>query len=328
MKNAIHVIEHSADIHQLDLQIEKQQQPQPEQDECIVEVHYAGVNPSDVAAVLGYFPLATWPRITGRDFAGVVIDGPGDLVGKAVWGTGGDLGIRRDGSHAAYIRIPLSAVSEKPIDMPLEEAAVIGVPFITAYEGLRRAGFPGKDKWVLIFGINGKVGQAAAQLATLQGAQVIGVERRGSSYAGHSTTAVHLINASEDNIEMKVKELTRGHGADVVYNTVGSPYFETAMTCMAHGAYQIFIADRLKEKVSFQIFQFYRMQYTFVGVDTQELDITQCAKILTKLKPGFENGSLKSFGITPDSIYNLENAKEAYYQTYQGAKEKIVLKIV
>ena len=58
------------------------------------------------------------------------------------------------------------------------EAAGIGVPFVTAIEGFRRAGLPGEGDVVVIMGVNGKVGQAAAQIATWRGARVIGVVRR------------------------------------------------------------------------------------------------------------------------------------------------------
>src|SRR5215207_2558935 len=53
-------------------------------DEVVVEVGAAAVNPSDVKA-------ATFPRTPGRDFAGVVVDGPRDWVGKEVFGSSGDL---------------------------------------------------------------------------------------------------------------------------------------------------------------------------------------------------------------------------------------------
>ena len=49
------------------------------------------------------------------------------------------------------------------------EATGVGVPFITAYEGLQRAGLPKAGDWVLIFGGNGYVGQAATQIATALG---------------------------------------------------------------------------------------------------------------------------------------------------------------
>src|SRR3712207_4501953 len=75
--------------------------PQPQEGEVLVEVHAAAVNRSDVLNARGSFPFTTLPRIPGRDFAGVVVGGLDDLVGREVWGTGGgDLGFLRDGCHA------------------------------------------------------------------------------------------------------------------------------------------------------------------------------------------------------------------------------------
>ena len=58
-----------------------------------------------------------------------------------------------------------------------------------------------------------------------------------------------------------VRELTGGHGADIVFNTVGSPYFEAANKAMAKGATQIFIAT-IERAVPFDIFAFYRGMHT------------------------------------------------------------------
>jgi NADPH2:quinone reductase len=324
---AIKVYSESDHIDALQMHIENIQQPVAGDDECVVKVLYSGVNPSDVAAVLGKFPKAVWPRNTGRDFAGIIVDGPEDTLGKEVWGTGGELGIRVNGSHSAYLVIPVAAISEKPATITMPQAAGIGVPFVTAYEGLRRAGFPKRGQWVLVFGVNGKVGQAATQLATRAGAKVIGVEHRGGHYRGHTSSPVTVINSSKADVAPAVMEITGGHGADIVYNTVGGPCFEAANQAMAHGGTQIFIADRAQHEVPFNIFYFYRHQHNFVGVDTQELDVVSCAGILDELKPGFLDGSLMPFDVKDDHIYPLDRAMEAYRNTFTGSKDKIILKI-
>jgi NADPH:quinone reductase-like Zn-dependent oxidoreductase len=107
---------------------------------AVIEIAAAGVNASDVKAVLGAMPHAIWPRTPGRDYSGVVVDGPADLIGKEVWGSGGELGIRRDGTHARHLVIDASYIRAKPSTLSLQEAGAVGVPFITAYEGLREAG--------------------------------------------------------------------------------------------------------------------------------------------------------------------------------------------
>ena len=122
-------------------------------------------------------PYAVFPRTPGRDYAGVVIDGPAEWIGREVFGSSGDLGIRRDGTHATHLVVEADAVVEKPKGLSWEEAAGIGVPFVTAMEGLRRAGIPKAGETVLVMGVNGKVGQAAVQIASWHGARVIGVVR-------------------------------------------------------------------------------------------------------------------------------------------------------
>ncbi len=55
----------------------------------------------------------TLPRIPGRDFAGTVVKGPAELIGRQVWGTGGDIGFTKDSSHAQFILLPLAALYPK-----------------------------------------------------------------------------------------------------------------------------------------------------------------------------------------------------------------------
>src|SRR5207253_7027367 len=163
--------------------------------EVLIELKAAAVNPSDVKAATGLMPYAIFPRTPGRDYAGVVIDGPEGWIGREVFGSSGDLGIRRDGTHATHLAVEADAVVEKPKGLSWEEAAGIGVPCVTAMEGLRRAGIPKAGETVLVMGVNGKVGQAATQIATWHGARVIGVVRKAEPYEGHSNSQVEVIDA-------------------------------------------------------------------------------------------------------------------------------------
>jgi NADPH2:quinone reductase len=321
---AIRVFEKAASIDTLSLATEMQGKPTAGPAQCVIEVGGAGVNPSDVKATLGAMPHAIWPRTPGRDYAGVVIDGPATLIGKEVWGSGGELGIRRDGTHARYLVLDVAAVREKPTTISLLEAGAVGVPFITAYEGLRRAGLPKRGDVVLVFGANGKVGQATVQLATRAGATVFGVERTAEAYRGHASAPVDMIDASGQDIAAYVRDKTSGHGADIVYNTVGSPYFEQANKAMAVGARQIFIST-IDRAIPFDIFSFYRGQHTYVGIDTLALDSLAGAQILDLLAPGFNDRSLKPFPVMPQNVYSLEHAAEAYRAVLNGSTERVLV---
>ncbi len=82
---AVRVSEPAAEGEHLRLEIEPMASPAIGPDQCLIEVSAAGVNASDVKATLGQMPIAVWPRMPGRDYAGFVREGPGELIGKEVW---------------------------------------------------------------------------------------------------------------------------------------------------------------------------------------------------------------------------------------------------
>jgi NADPH:quinone reductase-like Zn-dependent oxidoreductase len=293
--------------------------------EVLIEIAAAAVNPSDVKAATGLMAYAVFPRTPGRDYAGVVIDGPSGWIGRDVFGSSGDLGIRRDGTHATHLAVEADAVVEKPKNLSWDEAAGIGVPFVTAMEGFRRAGMPNKDETVLVMGVNGKVGQAAVQIASWHGARVIGVVRKNESYVGHANSRVDVIDASATDVATRVRDLTDGKGADIVFNTVGDPYFQAAHQSLALRGRQILIAA-IERIVQFNILEFYRGQHTYVGIDTLGLSSVATGAVLKQLVPGFASGHLKPFPIKPAAIYSLENAKSAFVAVAGSSRDRIILR--
>src|SRR6266704_1636841 len=293
--------------------------------ELLIEVRAAAVNPSDVKAATGLMAYAVFPRTPGRDYAGIVIDGPADTIGREVFGSSGDLGIRRDGTHATHLAVEADAVVGKPTNLSWDEAAGIGVPFVTAMEGFRRAGMPSKSETVLVMGVNGKVGQAAVQIASWHGARVIGVVRKNEPYEGHANCKVDVIDASSTDIAARVRELTDGRGAYIVFNTVGDPYFQAAHKSLALRGCQILIAA-INPIVPFNILEFYRGQHTYAGVDTLALSSTATGTVLRELVPGFASGHLKPFPIRPDAIYPLEDAKAAFLAVAGSSRHRVILR--
>ena len=291
----------------------------------LIEVKAAAVNPSDIKAATGMMPYAVFPRTPGRDYSGVVIDGPQGWIGREVFGSSSDLGIRRDGTHATHLAAEADAVVARPKSLSREEAAGIGVPFVTAMEGLRRAGMPKPGETVLVLGVNGKVGQAAVQIATWHGARVIGVVRKNERYEGHANSAVEMIDASATDVAARVSELTAGTGADIVFNTVGDPYFQAAHKSLALRGRQILIAT-IERTVPFNILEFYRGQHTYVGIDTLGLSSMATGAVLRELVPGFAGGDLKPFPIKASAIYPLEQAKAAFIAVAGSSRDRVILR--
>ncbi|WP_342129835.1 quinone oxidoreductase family protein [Hydrogenophaga sp. OTU3427] len=319
--HALRVLHPAATPADLQPRLQAQDIPTAPEGHAVVEVLAAAVNPSDVKAALGLMPQAVWPRTPGRDFAGRVVAGPAVWLGTEVWGTGGDLGITRDGSHARYLVLPVAALARKPATVPLAAAGTVGVPFITAYEGLRRAGLRGAGQTVVVFGANGKVGQAAIQLAARAGARVLGVERGVASEGGPGPK---VLDGTRADLGEAILAATGGRGADIAYNSVGSPYFAAALQGLAVGGTQVLIST-IERQVPFDILAFYRRNLQLLGVDSLKLGVVDCAAILDTLAPGFADGSLRAFDVDADALVPLAGALEAYQRVISGSSSRVVL---
>ena len=139
------------------------------------------------------------------------------------------------------------------------------------------------------------------------------------------TRNVEVIDASATDVATRVRELTGGKGADIVFNTVGDPYFEAAHKSLALRGRQILIAavDRI---VQFNILEFYRGQHTYVGIDTLGLSSVATGAVLRELGPGFASGHLKPFPIKPSAIYPLEQAKAAFIAVAGSSRDRVILR--
>jgi NADPH:quinone reductase len=295
-----------------DLEVRDMEKPQASAGQVLVQVHSAGINPSDVKNISGAMKQTTLPRTPGRDGAGVVVEGPPGLKGAEVWMTGGGLGFTSDGCQAEYVVLPQDAVRRKPDSLTLEQAGAIGVPFVTAWLSLVRAAAIRPGETVLILGASGAVGSAATQIAKWKGARVIGADRRKPA----QSLADESIDTSAEDLREAVLRLTGGKGADVAFDTVGGPMFEPCLKTLRRGGRQVNITSTGDRRVSFDLIDFYHQELTLHGVDSLKWDLAESGDILDQLKPGFDSGAL----VPPVTrAYPLAQAKEAY-ETVAGGK--------
>jgi NADPH:quinone reductase len=256
--------------------------------EVLIEVRAAGINPSDLGIVAGKFK-SDLPRTPGRDFAGVVVRGNDSWAGKQVWGSGSGFGVIRDGSHAQFVTMPTEGLSEKPAKLSMEEAASIGVPYVTAWESLVRVGNLREGERVLITGSNGAVGAAAIQIAHWRNAFVIGAGK-----ADSCPEADAYINTKRQDLVEEVQKITRKKGVDLVLDTVGATLFEPCLRSLAIGGRQIAIASPANPRVEFNLIDFYHKQTKLFGVDTVKMTGREIATALDQICAGFDSGHLRA----------------------------------
>jgi NADPH2:quinone reductase len=300
------------------LRIEELPIPEPGQGEALVRVKAAAINPSDIGNVAGRFKQTTLPRTPGRDFAGVVVKGK-QHEGEEVWGTGPQLGMVRDGSDAEYVLVPIESLSPKPKSLSMEEAATIGVPYVTAWASVVNTAQIQAGETILIVGAAGAVGQAATQIANWKKARVIGADTRSDPIPG--TEAV--VNTKSEDLRERVLELTAGKGVDAVFDTVGGPMFEPALRSLAFGGRQVAISSAGDPRVSFNLVDFYHNSSRLLGVDSYGLSTQQIAEIFDQLRVGFETEVLKPPSI---EVVPFEKAVDAYSRVAsRQTKVKLVL---
>jgi NADPH:quinone reductase len=274
-----------------DLRIEEVPQPIPAAAEVLVQVKAAAINPSDIKNVQGKMHETTVPRIPGRDFAGLIVKGPDELLGQSVFGSGGNLGFGGDGSHAEYVAVPVTAVIPLPKNLSFEQAAAIGVAYITAWAALVNAARIQPGETALILGTTGAVGSAAARVAHELGARVIGTARRASDIPATGLLPVdEWIDLETTDLATGVRAVTKGGGAEVVFDVVGGAMFEKCLAAVAWRGRQVAISSSSEPRVSFNLVDFYHNESRLLGVDSLKLSFEETADILRQLTPGIEAG--------------------------------------
>ena len=290
--------------------------PVPAAGEVLVEVHASAINPSDVKNVAGVFG-ASLPRVPGRDYAGMVVDGDPRWKGKAVWGSGVAAGVSRDGTHAQYVVIDADALSEKPAHLSMEQAATVGVPYIAAWSALVRAADIAAGETVLITGALGAVGRAATQIAHWRKGKVIGAD-----IVDKPSEADFFVNTKEKDLPTSVRALTRRAGVDIALDLVGGPMFEPCLKSLRIGGRQVALTSVGNRRVEFDLTDFYHNLHRLIGVDTLKLRGPEIAKIMSDVRVGFDEGLLH---VSTPNTWPLSRAVEAYTVVGMGDSSKHVV---
>jgi NADPH:quinone reductase-like Zn-dependent oxidoreductase len=290
---------------------------------AVVRVMAASINPSDVKNVAGAMKQTTLPRIPGRDFAGVVEAGPAEWIGAEVWGTGGDAGYTRDGSHAELIAVPVTSLRRKPEPLSFDHAASVGVNYMAAWMGIEAAGLKAGET-VLLIGAGGGVGAAAAQIARRLGANVIGSDIRAPRPDAPIYAIAEKVIIGAEDLPAEVRAVTDGKGANVVFDLVGGVMFRSAVNSLAHGGRLIEIAATGRREVCFDLIDFYHNENRLFGIDTLKHDLTASAEVLDALTPGFVAGDYRAAPIA--ETFGMDKAQEAYRKVEAGTAGRIVLR--
>ncbi len=305
------------------LEIRDVARPPCADDEVLVQVRAASVNPYDWHGMTGTPFIARmgsgWsqPKTVGL---GVDVSGVVAAVGAQVsdFAVGDEVFGCADGAYAEYVAAKPGELARKPENTSFEDAAAVPVAALTALQGLRDQGKLSPGQHVLVNGASGGVGTYAVQIAKQLGATVTGVCSTANVDLVHSLGADHVVDYKTDDFT------AASSSYDVVLDNIGNRKMSEIKHCLrAEGCYVVVggpkrrllgpLSHMLKAVLSFMFGS--RRAAVFIA-QRQRADLEFFAELMAA-------GTLRS---VVDSAYPLEEARQAMSRLATGrTKGKIIL---
>ena len=214
------------------LTLEEVKSPEPGAGQVLIDVHAAGINFPDVLTVQGKYQFKpSLPFIPGIEVSGVIKKVGKDVKMRKV----GDevISTLQTGAFASEVVTSENSTFLKG-NMSFEQAAGFALTYGTSYYALKQRARLVAGETVLVLGAAGGVGVATIQLAKAMGANVIAAASNDTKLDFAEEAGADLrINYTNENLKERVKELTNGQGADVIYDPVGGDFSEQAFRAIA-----------------------------------------------------------------------------------------------
>lgn len=222
------------------LQVRDVEKPVPKDNEVLIQVRAASVNPLDWHFMRGspyFIRLMSGLRKPKETRLGADVAGKVEAVGKSVkeLKPGDEVFGTCTGAFAEYVCTAEKDLAPKPANRSFEEAAAVPVAALTALQGLRKRGGIKSGQKVLINGASGGVGTFAIQLAKTFGAEVTAVCSTGKMDTARSLGADFVINYTKEDFTKNRKQYDRilaanGHHPTFAYRRALSPEGICVMT--------------------------------------------------------------------------------------------------
>lgn len=309
-------------------------------DEVLVEIHAASINPIDNKVKQGKLKILLkykMPLIMGNDFSGVVVGVGKNVkhfkVGDEVYGRPRKSKI---GTFAEYISIHEDELALKPKNLTFEEAAGIPLVGLTSYQALNDILKLKKGDKVLIQAGSGGIGTFAIQLAKSMGLYVATTTNEQGTKLVKSLGADKVIDYQKENFFDVLKDYNG------VFDTLGNETVLQAFPIVKKGGNIVSITAHpnkrfidtykdvynfnLKQKILFRLtgLKFNRKERKY-GVKYTQLFMSPSRTQLNEIRNLIETNKIRP---VIDKVYPLKEAQQALEYSAKGqAKGKIILKV-
>jgi len=280
------------------LDLEDVEQPVPDDDQVLVRIHAASINPFDAAIAAGYLQgMASVPMTMGTDFSGEVAAVGANVQnfkpGDAVYG----LSVLGSGTFAEYTTVKPSEIAKKPQSVDFVTAAAAPLPSMAAWKSLYELLQVKSGERLLIIGAAGAVGGIATQLAKRDGVFVYGTDI--PQKAEHAIKlGVDQFISSQERFEDIVQNV------DAVLDLVGGEMTERAYNVLRSGGRYVtsLLAETPQEEP------------TRRGIKSMGLAAYPSGEILMKMAELIDAGQVQVF---VNRTFPLEEANTAMLYRYQ-----------
>ncbi|MBT3553452.1 MAG: zinc-binding alcohol dehydrogenase family protein [Rhodospirillaceae bacterium] len=310
--------------HISNLKMEEVAIPVPAQDEVLIKMQYAGVNPADKFLIMGLYPGASEPPYAvGRDGCGTVVEAGRDSKykeGDQVITPSAPVGINREGTLAEYLTLPDDQVYMLPHWWtPMEGAAGTKV-FLTCWQALSNAANLRAEETVIVSGASGGIGLAGLALAKAMGAKTIALSRGTAKLEKLlQLGADHALDIGDPDLIPKIRALG---GADVILDVVGGDFLAKCIE-MANPYGRIGVIGALggiKCEIDPVPIIFKRLQINGMQVSLYEAAESQAA--MNALLKVLEPGKVK---ILIDKVFPFDQVQEAFEHMRGGPMGKVIV---
>ena len=283
-------------------------------EQVLVEVHAASLNPVDWKLRAGYLkdmaPL-TMPATLGGDFAGIVAavgaGTSGFKVGDRVYGYASLLS-RGSGSFAEAVAAKLSTLAPAPRNTSFVEAAALPLVGASAVQALEQHIKLQRGQKILIHGGAGGIGSIAIQIAKSIGAHVATTAKADDRAYVQAIGAAEVIDYTKEPFEQRLKDF------DAVFDTVGGETTENSFKVLRRGGTLVSMLGQPNADLAEQYGVSAVGQRTHVTTD-----------VLKRLAHFVEGTKIK---IHVDKVFPFDKAKEAFQLLEEGhPRGKVVLEI-
>lgn len=309
------------------LEIGQIDDPEPGAGEVRLRVAFSGVHPGDVKKrgdTLG--TGSAYPRVIPHSDGAGWVDAVGEgvdpgWIGQRAWCYGAQ-SYRPFGTAAAFSVLPQHQVVELASDVPLEEAASIGIPGITAHRAVDVAG-PLDGKSVLVQGAAGAVGACAVHLARRRGARVLAVVRRPEQEQVARRAGASEVVLADEGLEPRLRDLAPG-GIDHVIEVAFAANLPVDLAVLRNGgSIATYATNSPRPEIPFWPLVFDNIRIDFLGSDDfpKEAKVEAARELTDSLAEGWR--PFDGF-----DTYDLSDIASAHRQVERGQTQgKVVIEI-